>query len=178
MFKNLVAAVAIAFAAVTLTMGTANAITLNTNGPVAGGTIGISQGDVYTMEIGGDAADGAGSYSFGFLAATSFATIETNSLNPITGFVGAVVTWSTGINGTGSILGSISGAALAAGDELLLAMISGQTYWLTATWTDVSRNGSNFDLRVEAVPVPLPLLLLGTALIGMGTLARRRKVAN
>ena len=177
--KTLLAGLCVA-AAIAVLSTAANAITVTTNGPIQNGTINIDANDVYTMEIGGDLVDNGGSASFGFTALTDLVSIETNSLNPTNGFLGAVVTWSTGINGTGTVLGSISGAALAAGNELVLALMQGTTYWLTATWTDVNRNGSNFDLRVETSPVPVPaaLPLLASGLLGMGYLARRRKASR
>ena len=186
MFKNLIAAAAMSVAALAMA-GTANALTsLTTNGPLDGVVGVIAVPNVFTIEIGGNAVDIGGSYSFGFLAATNLLSVETNSLNPVDdGFADALVQWSTLINGTGTVLGTISGAALSAGSQLLLPMVAGQTYWLTASWSDVVEDGSNFDLRVKAkpdltpdpVPVPLPILLLGTALLGLGALGRRRKAA-
>jgi hypothetical protein len=142
-----------------------------------GGVTPFKVGDIETVEIEANRTDGAGLLSFGLLAGSDLAAIETNSLNPVTGFVDALVTISTGEDGTGSILGSITGAALAAGEALIVSMDAGTTYWLNASWSDVAQNLSNFDLRIEAAPVPVPaagFLLLG-GLGGLAAMKRRKK---
>ena len=130
-------------------------------------------GDIETVEINGNAADGGGMFSFGLLAGTNLLAVETNSLNPATGFAGAQVTITTGQGNTGTNLGSISGLDLLMGNALVVGMNAGQTYWLNAIWSDVTRDSSNFDLRIEAVPVPASLLLIGAGLLGLGALRRK-----
>lgn len=174
--KTLFSVKALAAAALFALPMSAGAVTVS--GDVAdGGMTNISIGDVFQMEIDGDASDGAGDASFGFTASEELVTIETNSFNPTTGFTGAVVKWTENSDGTGAVYGTITGAALLAGDALEVYFGAGETKWLFASWTNVVSNGSNFDLRVEAANVPLPagVVLMGTALAGFGIARRRRK---
>jgi len=48
---------------------------------------------------------------------------------------------------------------------------------LTLTWGDARGFKSDIDFTVAAVPLPAGVLLLGTALVGMGAFASRRKTA-
>ena len=70
-------------------------VTVDAPGLIQDGTVPISIGDVFTIEIFGDAVDGAGSAAFGFTATEQLLAIETNSLNPIRGFRGATVEWNS-----------------------------------------------------------------------------------
>lgn len=182
MFNKLFAAAA-TVAALSLPMAAqAVTVTTNSNGatpPTDGGApVSISIGDIFTMELDGNAADVGGSASFGFTATEALLSIESNSLNTITGFADAVVSWFDNAAGAGMALASISGSALTNGDSLDFVFGSGDTYYLVASWSDVTADLSNFDLNVSATAVPLPAgaLLMGTALAGFG-IARRRKKA-
>jgi hypothetical protein len=159
----------------------ADALTITTRGgAVVNGTVGINSSSLFSMNIEGDAIDGAGSTWFGFTASEALTALETNSLNPINSFVGARVEWNSASDGTGISFGSITGAALTAGDVLRTTFTAGETKFLIASWTNVARDQSDFDLRVEAtvVPVPATLGLLLTGLAGMGVMARRRRNAS
>lgn len=145
----------------------------------------LSIGDVFEMEIDGDAVDGASAdlpfdVYYEFTATEDLYALETNSLNPTNGFLGTMVEWNSSSDGSGTSFGSISGADLIAGDTLRVEFAAGETKFLIASWTDVARNGSNFDLRVEATPVPVPagILLMGTALAGFGVMRRKAKKAS
>lgn len=169
MLKKLAAAALLATLPVS-----ANAVIITTDGPVEGAAIGLSFGDIFTIEIDGDAIDGGGMASFGFTASSGFAAIETNSLNPVSGFTDATVEWNSAADGTGTTFASLTTAEVAAGAKLITPFAGGDTKWLIAKWTDVSADKSNFDLRVEAVPLPASLALFLAALGGLGLVARRR----
>lgn len=178
MKKYLIAGAAAAMLALPMT---AEALTITTRGgAVINGTVGISQDSLFSMNIEGDAVDGGGSTWFGFTAATALAALETNSLNPIDSFVGARVEWNSASDGSGMSFGEISGTALAAGNILRTTFEAGETKFLIASWDNVARNQSDFDLRVEATVVPLPaaLGLLLTGLGGLAVFARRRRAAS
>lgn len=145
----------------------------------------LAIGDVFSMEIHGNATDGAGMASYGFTALSGLIAIETNSLNPNylngkpAGFQDVSVEWNTKADGSGSVLASIYGDALRAGQALVINFLADETKYLIARWAYVSENGANLDLRVaaHATPVPVPaggLLLLG-ALAGTVALRRRRR---
>lgn len=157
-------------------------VTPGLGNPVEGGgttnTIGI--GNVFTMEIAGDYPDAAaGSFVWSFTANERLIALETNSLNPNNGFAGAKVEWNSASDGSGTVFGSISGSALTSGDALVTEFALNEEKFLIASWTSVTAKGSNFDLRVDATPIPLPAggLLLLTALGGVAALRRKRKAA-
>ena len=147
---------------------------------VDGDSTNISINDVFEMEIDGNASDTAGSGVYTFTATENLAALETNSLNPTNGFLGSMVSWNSEMDGSGTDFGSISGQDLIDGKALRVEFAAGETKYLIASWTDVSRDKSNFDLRVEATPVPVPagILLMGTALAGFGVMRRKAKKAS
>lgn len=175
-FGNILKSAAVAAALITAPLA-ANAITVTSSGLVENATVAFSVGDIFTADIDGDAVDGGGSATFGVTPTSNLLAIETNSLNPVTGFLMPSVVVSTAMNGGGTVLGTISGASLIAGDALVVALAAGVDHWITASWTNVSQDGSNFYLRVvAAVPVPAAGVLLVGALGGLA-LMRRRKTA-
>lgn len=178
MKKFLIASAAAAMMALPMT---AEALTITTRGgAVTNGIVSIDPDSLFSMNIEGDAVDAGGSTWFGFTASTALTALETNSLNPIDSFIGARVEWNSASDGTGTSFGFITGAALAAGDILRTSFLAGETKFLIASWDDVARNQSDFDLRVEATPIPVPaaLGLLLTGLGGMAVVSRRRRKAS
>jgi hypothetical protein len=60
---------------------------------------------------------------------------------------------------------------------LLLNFDDGVLYGLRVVGTFAS-GGGNYDISLTAVPIPPALLLFGSALIGLGYLARRRRAST
>jgi hypothetical protein len=135
----------------------------------------LSIGDAVQTRISGNAGDGGGSFTFAFTASEPLSAVEFNTVNPLTGFVGAEVEWNTAEDGSGTTLAFLTNAQILLSQSMQVAFLADQTLYLIATWTDVARNASSFDLRVEAIPIPPALLLFGTALAGIGFLGRRRR---
>lgn len=175
---NFIRALGLAAAVALMPVAGSAAITISTSGtsaaPVENGIVSMSLNDVFAIEIEGSASDGAGSAAFGFQATSQLVAIETDSLNPNTGFAGATVEWNSQADGLGAVFGIVNAGA---GATLITTFGINDTKWLIARWTDVTSNLSNFDLRVSAVPVPAAGLMLVTALGGAAALRRRKKAA-
>jgi hypothetical protein len=176
--KSFLGAAAVALTAAFIGAAPAQAITVSDNGLLEGGidSNSISVGDIFQIEIFGDAADTGGSVVWKFAATEALVTIETNSLNPVSGFAGATVQWNSQADGNGTSFGSISGLDLIMGKALVTQFAANELKYLIASWTDVTADKSNFDLRIDTQVVPLPasVFLLLAALGGLGVVSRRR----
>ena len=152
----------------------AQAVTINGFGMAPNSTALLSIGDVFAAEVRGDAIDGAGSFFLGFTATSNLVTVETNTLNPLDGFVDPFIQWNTAADGSGTTLASLDGATLNGGGltTLVLNILAGDTRYLIVSWADITENLSNWDVRVEAVPLPAGLLLFLSGLAGIGFLGR------
>ena len=173
---NLKATLAAAAIALTLPFS-AHAITFDGD-LLDGDVVEIGLGDIFIMDIFGDAVDGAGSASYGFTATEDLIALNTSTLNPDVGFAGATVSWTENADGTG-VISTLSTADILADLSISTTILLGETKYLYATWTNVTEDRSNFDFRVvtEPVPVPAGILLMGTALAGFGVMRRRKKAA-
>lgn len=152
----------------------AEAITINGFGMAPNSTTLLSIGDVFGAEVRGSEADGAGSFFLGFTATTDLVTVETNTLNPLDGFVDPFIQWNTAANGSGTTLAFLDSATLTGGGltTMVLNILAGDTRYLIVSWADIAENLSNWDVRVEAVPLPAGLLLFLSGLAGIGFLGR------
>lgn len=197
MIKKLVVAASMAVASLGLVAGSANAITLNPANSISDGNLSNLTADSapYSLLAGPyfwgaafDTADAAGQATFKFtntsLTAMAFGASLATVLQGFGGVFGSTVTlgWIGGT--TDSTPGGIA--------DILSATIllgAGQTGVLFVSYGDPTASGAShpgIQLQVGGtkgdnvpnVPVPPALLLLGTGLLGMGALARRRKAAK
>ena len=143
--------------------------------PVINGDNNLSIGDVFTVEVIGNTGDGADSFFLGFTALQDLFAVETNTFNPLNGFENPFLEWRENSDGTGTQFASLSSAELTAGfSTMVVSFLAGETKYLIASWDDINVIAANWDLRIEAAPIPLPagLILLLTGLGGVGFLGR------
>ena len=198
MFKNLLAASAISVVALMGLSGQSTAATLDFGNTLVdtnlgdgligdGGNIDALDGGYYGVSF--LTADAAGNAVFNFinnsatqlvLSIADLSAVQSTTLNFFTGGLSA---WWVGEEGnTMSIAQGISGGF----NGLSTLIAAGGTATLVVAFGDPVKNGSvrsklGFQLAVNSetvIPLPLPIMLLGTALVGMGALARRRKAVN
>jgi hypothetical protein len=161
----------------------AQALTISGFGITPNTTEFLSLGDVFAAEVRGDAGDPGGSFYLGFEATEHLVAVETNTFNPLTGFVDPFIEWNTASDGSGTTLASLNTTQLTAGGltTMVLNFLPGDTRFLIISWGGILKNHSNWDVRVEAIPLPAGLLLFLSGLAGIGFLgrykARRREPA-
>ena len=172
---------------------TANAVSVTTkvDGALAGpGPIILAPFMTATIEMDGNDADGADQIITNFVAnpglkdLTVTASLNENPLVSGNGFLGAEFEIRTGLDGDlDGLLDTLTGPAVqpnvSGGEELTFASViaAGSPFQIIARFTDVVGNGQNFDLRVQAVPLPAPLVLLLAGIGGLGLVSRSRKAA-
>ena len=136
---------------------------------VDGGVTTLSSGSFHSFEYTeSDASGGAQSFTYEFTAASGLNTIAGIDINavPANGITGLFVQWlaadgvtvDTAWDGVSSVLHTSFGA--------------GVTKYLQIGWA-TSLKGGDVDVNIQAVPLPAGVLLLGTALVGMGALRRK-----
>lgn len=122
----------------------------------------------YTINIDTDTDTGAFSQDYVFTASEAIRITTTATANRFAAFTDQGVFWSSNPS---DMLNGFSSS-----DELVIDMKAGDQLTLTIEWDSVARNDQVFDvvLTVDSVPLPAGVVLMGSALAGLG-LARRRK---
>ena len=197
MFKNLVMASAMTVISLVGLSSESMAITLDVGNTIADANLGnglVGNGINYDALDGGFygvsfvTLDPSGNAVFNFInnSATSL-VLSIADLSAVQSgitnfFKGGLSAWWIGEEGnTISIAQGIAGGV----NGLSTLIAAGDIATLVVAFGDPVKNGSKnsrlgFQVAVNSetvIPLPLPIMLLGTALIGMGALGRRRKVA-
>ena len=161
----------------------ANAVTVAPAADIPGFVVGfdnlssteLDAGLIYKTNIDQSAfpTEGAGFVAFEFINAIGggLTSLTSNTVNPTGSTSGLEIFWSNDATG---LLASAISAIVGVGVNVSQSFLSGETHFLIVKWAGLS-NGANIDLNVTAVPIPASVLLLGTSLLGMGILARRRR---
>ncbi len=117
-------------------------------------------------------ADNAGSVTFNF--SNSGSTGQNVGVAQ-----GTVLQFSGQFDGVTASWGNGQSQTVAPGQNAILNISSiigqGATDYLTVAWGNVTGVKANIDLDVAAVPVPAGAALLGSALLGFGAFAHRKK---
>jgi hypothetical protein len=100
------------------------------------------------------------------------------TINPTSGFSGTFTGGEVDETAPPGDLQFVGGTTIALGfGPLLLNFDDGVLYGLRVVGTFAS-GGGNYDISLTPVPIPPALLLFGSALIGLGYLARRRRAST
>lgn len=164
-------------AAIAVAPFAANAFSVNPNSNIAaGGTYEIGAGPYYwDATFSGNDADGSASFTFvnttGSDSHIQIADGTVGQSNAGWFSQGVTATWSNGASAF------VAGAKTSVGGGWSIAtfIADNASDTLTISWAGAKGFKSDIDFTVAAVPLPAGVLLLGTALVGMGAFASRRK---
>lgn len=134
-----------------------------------GGVTTLTSGSFHSFEYTeADATGGAQSFTYEFTADANLGALAGIDINavPANGITGLFVKWLAADGVT------VDAEWDGVSDLLTTSFGAGVTKYLNIGWA-TSKQGGDVDVNIQAVPVPAGILLLGTALIGMGALRRK-----
>lgn len=157
----------------------ANAFSVNPSANIAdGGSYEIANGPYY-WDATFTGADGSGSVSFSFTNTTGsdahlqIADGTVGQSNAGRFANGVTASWA---NGESAFIPG-SNTSVGGGWSISTFIADNATDVLTISWAGAQGFKSDIDFTIAAVPLPAGVLLLGTALVGMGAFGARRKTA-
>ncbi len=192
--RRWVCAVAAAF--ILGSVGSAQAVTITGEFPAfPGGPTALIFGDALTTNVEATAADlaVAGSAAFEFVTPTGGTVIEFTTVNPNgPPFAGGVKDLEIAFNDTPDFVTPLPGVPSAivtitdgSGAQInplapptisiATAFLSSPSFFLVARWSGWTGVGDEFDMTVQAIPLPASLLFLITAVFGLFGIGIRRR---
>lgn len=157
----------------------ANAISVDATSNIAdGGIYAINSGPYFwdATFTGGD-ADGSATFTFvnqtgqGTQLSIADGTVQQSMVGQFAG--GVTASWASGESATVAA----SNTSIGGGFSISSYLAAGASDVLTISWAGAQGFKSNIDFAVAAVPLPAGVMLLGTALVGMGAVGARKKKA-
>ncbi len=168
-----------AAALVAIAPAAASAFSVNSSSNIAaGGSYEIGDGPYY-WDAAFNGNDGSGSVSFTFSNTTGsdthFQIADGSVGQSFAGSFAGGVTASWGSGATAFVPGATT--SVGGGWSIATLIAEGASDVLTISWVGAQGFKADIDFTVSAVPLPAGVLLLGTALVGAGAFASRRKSA-